>query len=123
MDRRWLRQQRFHRTPRSKVRTHRGYRNRSIGGPTRLCAQTVRPRPAKFDRGDAMALPFPADTFDVATMALVIFFVPDPAKGVAEMVRVVRPGVWLQPTPGTFLAAVLRWSRCASKCARWASRR
>lgn len=49
-------------------------------------------RPAKFDRGDAMALPFPADTFDVATMALVIFFVPDPAKGVAEMVRVVRPG-------------------------------
>ena len=25
-------------------------------------------------------------------MALVIFFVPDPAKGVAEMVRVARPG-------------------------------
>jgi ubiquinone/menaquinone biosynthesis C-methylase UbiE len=25
-------------------------------------------------------------------MALVIFFVPDPAKGVAEMTRVVRPG-------------------------------
>lgn len=49
-------------------------------------------RVAKFDRGDAMALPFPAGTFDAATMALVIFFVPDPAKGVAEMVRVVRPG-------------------------------
>lgn len=49
-------------------------------------------RLAKFDRGDAMALPFPADAFDVAVMALVIFFVPDPAKGVAEMVRVVRPG-------------------------------
>src|SRR5262245_57208843 len=46
---------------------------------------------AKFGVGDAMALPFPADTFDVAVMALVIFFVPDPAKGVAEMVRVVRP--------------------------------
>ena len=39
-----------------------------------------------------MALPFPADTFDVAIMALVIYFVPDPAKGVAEMTRVVRPG-------------------------------
>ena len=38
-------------------------------------------RLAKFDHGDAMALPFPADTFDVAIMALVIFFVPDPAKG------------------------------------------
>jgi ubiquinone/menaquinone biosynthesis C-methylase UbiE len=49
-------------------------------------------RLAKFGRGDAMALPFPNDAFDAATMALVIFFVPDPAKGVAEMVRVVRPG-------------------------------
>jgi SAM-dependent methyltransferase len=49
-------------------------------------------RLAKFDRGDAMALPFPVDTFDAAIMALVIFFVPDPAKGVAEMARVVRPG-------------------------------
>jgi ubiquinone/menaquinone biosynthesis C-methylase UbiE len=49
-------------------------------------------RRAKFDRGDAMALPFPADAFDAATMALVIFFVPDPGKGVAEMARVVRPG-------------------------------
>jgi ubiquinone/menaquinone biosynthesis C-methylase UbiE len=47
---------------------------------------------AKFGLGDAMALPFPADTFDVAVMALVIFFVPDPKKGVAEMARVVRPG-------------------------------
>jgi len=39
-----------------------------------------------------MALPFPDDTFDVAVMPLVIFFVPDPAKGVAEMARVVCPG-------------------------------
>jgi SAM-dependent methyltransferase len=39
-----------------------------------------------------MSLPFPADTFDAAAMALVISFVPDPIKGVAEMVRVVRPG-------------------------------
>jgi ubiquinone/menaquinone biosynthesis C-methylase UbiE len=49
-------------------------------------------RVAKFSRGDAMLLPFPTDTFDAATMALVISFVPDPIKGVAEMVRVVRPG-------------------------------
>ena len=39
-----------------------------------------------------MALPFADDTFDVAVMPLVIFFVPDPAKGVAEMARVVCPG-------------------------------
>ena len=47
---------------------------------------------AEFLQGDAMALPFPHDRFDAAVMALVIFFVPDPAKGVAEMARVVRPG-------------------------------
>ncbi len=47
---------------------------------------------AKFRHGDAMALPFPDDTFDAAVMALVVFFIPDPAKGVAEMARVVRPG-------------------------------
>lgn len=49
-------------------------------------------RLANFDNADAMALPFPAKSFDAAIMALVIFFVPDPTKGVAEMVRVVRPG-------------------------------
>ncbi|HLM54890.1 MAG TPA: class I SAM-dependent methyltransferase [Pyrinomonadaceae bacterium] len=49
-------------------------------------------RVAQFSQGDAMAQPFPDDTFDAAVMPLVIFFVPDPARGVAEMARVVRPG-------------------------------
>jgi ubiquinone/menaquinone biosynthesis C-methylase UbiE len=47
---------------------------------------------AKFRQGDAMALPFADGTFDAAVMALVVFFIPDPARGVAEMARVVRPG-------------------------------
>jgi SAM-dependent methyltransferase len=47
---------------------------------------------ANFHHGDAMALPFADDSFDAAVMPLVIFFVPEPAKGVAEMARVVRPG-------------------------------
>ena len=47
---------------------------------------------AEFRQGDAMALPFPDRRFDAATMALVIFFVPDPAKSVSEMVRVVDSG-------------------------------
>lgn len=47
---------------------------------------------ARFRRGDAMALPFADDSFDAAVMALVIFFVPEPEKGVAEMKRVVKPG-------------------------------
>jgi ubiquinone/menaquinone biosynthesis C-methylase UbiE len=49
-------------------------------------------RGAEFRLGDAMALPFPAGRFDAAVMALVLVFVSDPAKGVEEMVRVVRPG-------------------------------
>ncbi len=56
----------------------------------------ARSRPAchvvQFQKGDALSLPFPDASFDLAAMALVIFFVPDPAKGVTEMVRVVRPG-------------------------------
>jgi SAM-dependent methyltransferase len=49
-------------------------------------------RMAEFHKGDAMALPFAEKRFDAAVMALVIFFVPEPAKGVSEMVRVVSPG-------------------------------
>ena len=48
--------------------------------------------PASFQVGDAMALPWADARFDAAVMALVIFFVPEPARGVAEMVRVIRPG-------------------------------
>ena len=49
-------------------------------------------RLAQFHQGDAMALPFADSRFDAAVMALVLVFVPDPAKGVSEMVRVVVPG-------------------------------
>ena len=59
-------------------------RNSACVGHSRLAAQ--------FQSGDAMALPFPDDTFDAAVMPLVIFFVPEPAKGIAEMARVVCPG-------------------------------
>jgi ubiquinone/menaquinone biosynthesis C-methylase UbiE len=56
----------------------------------------ARTRPAlhrvQLQLGDAMALPFPAGRFDAAAMALVLVFVADPAKAVAEMARVVRPG-------------------------------
>jgi SAM-dependent methyltransferase len=47
---------------------------------------------AEFRQGDAMALPFPDKRFDAAVMALVIFFVPEPARGVAELARVVGAG-------------------------------
>lgn len=50
------------------------------------------PEVAHFHLGDAMAQPFADAVFDAAVMPLVLFFVPEPARGVAEMVRVVRPG-------------------------------
>ena len=45
-----------------------------------------------FRRGDAMALPFDDDAFDVAVMALVIQYIPDRARAVSELTRVVRRG-------------------------------
>jgi ubiquinone/menaquinone biosynthesis C-methylase UbiE len=45
-----------------------------------------------FHLADAQSLPFADRTFDAAAMALVMSFVPDAAKAVAEMKRVVKPG-------------------------------
>jgi SAM-dependent methyltransferase len=50
---------------------------------------------AKFLTDDAQKLSFGNAAFDVAIMALVLAFLLDPAKAVAEMARVVRPGGWV----------------------------
>ena len=50
---------------------------------------------AEFRVGDAQKLPFGDDSFDIAIMALVISFLPEPDKAAAEMTRVVRPGGWV----------------------------
>jgi SAM-dependent methyltransferase len=47
---------------------------------------------AEFIQADALSLPEPAGAFDVAVSGLMANFVPDPARLVAEMGRVVRPG-------------------------------
>ncbi|HXC60000.1 MAG TPA: class I SAM-dependent methyltransferase [Steroidobacteraceae bacterium] len=49
-------------------------------------------RNAELLQGDAMALPLRDQSVDITVMPLVIFFVPEPARGVAEMARVLRPG-------------------------------
>ena len=49
---------------------------------------------AQFRVGGAQALPFDDNSFDAASMALVITFVPDPLKAAQEMARVVKPGGW-----------------------------
>jgi ubiquinone/menaquinone biosynthesis C-methylase UbiE len=55
-------------------------------------ARTKDLKAAQFARGDAMNLELADRSVDVAVAALVMHFMPDPAKGVAEMSRVVRPG-------------------------------
>jgi ubiquinone/menaquinone biosynthesis C-methylase UbiE len=45
-----------------------------------------------FRLAEAQKLPFADSEFDVAAMALVITFVPDPQQAIAEMKRVVKPG-------------------------------
>jgi demethylmenaquinone methyltransferase/2-methoxy-6-polyprenyl-1,4-benzoquinol methylase len=45
-----------------------------------------------FLRGDALSLPFPADSFDVVSVAFGIRNVADLDAGLAELIRVARPG-------------------------------
>jgi len=47
---------------------------------------------ARFEVGDAQALPIDAASFDAAVSGLVLNFVPQPLRAVTEMARVVRPG-------------------------------
>lgn len=49
-------------------------------------------QPVQLECGHALALPCESGRADAAVMPLVLSFVPDSAAGVAEMVRVVRPG-------------------------------
>lgn len=62
--------------------------------PSRSFVTAARERLAGVDVGvaSAEALPFSDDSFDVALAELVVHFMTDAAAGVAEMVRVTRPG-------------------------------
>jgi demethylmenaquinone methyltransferase / 2-methoxy-6-polyprenyl-1,4-benzoquinol methylase len=46
----------------------------------------------RFVEADAQALPFPADTFQLVTIAFGLRNITDPDAGLKEMVRVTRPG-------------------------------
>jgi SAM-dependent methyltransferase len=56
-------------------------------------ARQHRARPnVTFETGDAMSLPFPDSTFDVAVCGLGLNYIPSPACGLEEFQRVTKPG-------------------------------
>jgi SAM-dependent methyltransferase len=54
-------------------------------------ARTASPL-ASFEVGDGQSLPVEVASFDAAVAGLVLNFVPEPSRAVAEMTRAVRPG-------------------------------
>jgi SAM-dependent methyltransferase len=89
--------------------------------PTPAQIERARSQPvgqrAEFHVADAMALPFPDNAFDVVVSALVINFIPDRPRALAEMRRVGRAGgtvaayVWDfagEHSPGSILRTGLR---------------
>lgn len=62
--------------------------------PSRDALEKARRRApgAPLVQGDAQALPFRDDVFDTVVSGLVFCSVPDPARGLAEVKRVLRPG-------------------------------
>ncbi|HEY2924735.1 MAG TPA: bifunctional demethylmenaquinone methyltransferase/2-methoxy-6-polyprenyl-1,4-benzoquinol methylase UbiE [Candidatus Eisenbacteria bacterium] len=76
-----------------------GYQGRVIG--IDFCAEMLEVArskaeylglPALFEEADALRLPYPDGSFDIASIAFGIRNVDDPARGITEMARVVRPG-------------------------------
>jgi len=63
-------------------------------GKLRRQLQNDPPRSARWAvvRAGAEELPFPADSFDTVTAAFVLCTVPDPARALLEIARVLRPG-------------------------------
>jgi len=51
--------------------------------------------PIKYVKGRAENIPFPPNTFDAALIVRVLHHIPDPAKVLSELSRVIKPGGYL----------------------------
>ena len=74
------------------MRAVRDCRRRPFGGSSRLREAPAGRAARRLPLADAQSLPFADGSFDVVASALVINFVPDRPRAVAEMRRVARPG-------------------------------
>jgi ubiquinone/menaquinone biosynthesis C-methylase UbiE len=60
-----------------------------------MLAEAVRLVSPPCVRGDALALPFLSEAFDLVALITTLEFLPDPAKALAEALRVARHGLIL----------------------------
>ena len=60
-------------------------------GYVALAREQIRDERAQFEVGDAQALPVETGTYDAVVSGLVLNFVPQPQRAVAEMARAARP--------------------------------
>jgi SAM-dependent methyltransferase len=72
---------------------------------------------ARFEPGDARALPVTSDDYDAVVAGLVLNFIPDPTPAVAEMVRAARPsgavGAYVWDYHGQMQGAQYFWDAVA----------
>jgi demethylmenaquinone methyltransferase/2-methoxy-6-polyprenyl-1,4-benzoquinol methylase len=78
-------------------------------------------KPNQFLHGDCLALPFADESFDLVTIAFGLRNLADRSKGLAEILRVLRPGgrlivlefsqpyLWFRPFYYLYLRGILPW--------------
>lgn len=67
----------------------------------------------EFIQGDAQALPFESDSFDLVISCECMEHVPDPAKMACELARVLKPGGRLAlTTPSQLNGMLIGWAHC-----------
>ena len=100
--------------------------NETMLDMARAVAQRHAGLPVEWHHADAMALPFPAATFDVGLCQYGLEFFPDRSQGLREIARVLVPGgrlalrVWRALGPPAVLRGGHPSARPASPC--WCSR-
>lgn len=100
-----------------KKREKKGAKLRTIGVdfvPEMLELARKKAPSVEFLEGDGLALPFDANRFDAATISFGLRNMIDPEKGVAEMIRVCRPGgvvaiLEFSPTKFPIFAPIFRF--------------